>query len=247
MLICEIGHNHLGDLAYVDEYVGALLEAAPDAVTFQYREPARYHGEDARLRLPDATFSKARLRFQERGIRFGVAIGEESKIGFFESIGVDFYKVLSKDLANTSLITMVARTQKPFSISTGLSDLGEIDRTVSWAKKKGFTFSLIHTTLTHRPDDVNLKAIPALRERYGVPVAFGSHATNYHVLYAALGFEPSDIFFYVKGNRPGKHSDGDHSVPLAKLKEVIANLRELSVMIGSGTKFKTANLIRKEG
>lgn len=246
MIICELGHNHVGDTRYADEYVEAFLQAKPDAVTFQYREPARYQGESAHFRLPDAYMAEAARRFHDSGIMFGMAIGDETKIDFFETIGVDFYKVLGKDISNASLIKRIAQTGKPYFVSTGMSGLQEIDAMAFPAKKAGHSFSLIHTTLNHELKDVNLKAISTLRERYGVPVAFGSHATNYRVLYIALGFEPSDIFFYVKGNRPVKHSDGAHSVSLSDVAEVVSNLRELLVAIGSGEKVKVENLIRKE-
>ena len=61
-VICEIGHNHNGDLSYAKEYVDKLIECRPDAITFQYRETSRYEGEDIKLKLNNDFYRKNIIR-----------------------------------------------------------------------------------------------------------------------------------------------------------------------------------------
>lgn len=246
MIICEIGVNHLGNGDYADEYLSALIAARPDAVTFQVREPERYQGEGAELLLPATYYQKAARRIKQAGLLFGMALADENGLEFFESIGTDFYKILSKDIFNESLKQKIFATNKPAWVSSGLSDMTEIknfsDRLTLGQKNR---VRLIHTQLTYEPEDVQLKAIPAMKKLTGLPVAFGCHAKNHNALYASLALSPSDIFFYVRGGRDTRHPDHDHAVPLSAATEVVKNLRELALMLGTGEKKKMANTITK--
>ena len=56
----------------------------------------------------------------------------------------------------------------------------------------------IHTQISNKIEDVNLKAIDNIRSITGKDVAFGHHCLDERVLYLSAVFEPSDIFFYVK-------------------------------------------------
>lgn len=244
MIICEIGINHLGDEDYADEYISALIEARADAVTFQVREPEFYQGENVKLLLRKAYYENTLKRVKQAGLRFGMALADENQINFFEKLDTDFYKILSKDFFNPALTQRVLATKKTVWFSTGMSDLEEVNtfsRSLSGEQKK--RARLIHTQLTYDPNEAQLKAIPLMRKLTGLPVAFGSHAKNATALYAAVSFEPSDIFFYVRGDRKQKHPDHGHAVPLANVSEVITNLRELSVMLGTGEKRKMENNI----
>ena len=109
---------------------------------------------------------------------------------------------------------------------------------VDFIQKSKDRFTLIHTRFTNSVKDINLKAIPMLQEKFDIPAAFGNHSNNVNVLYLALGYEPSDLFFYVKGDKVTNHPDEDHAVGLNQLAEIISNLRTLPRSIGSGNKIK---------
>ena len=238
--------NHMGDTTYADEYLAALGGARPDGLTFQVREKEYYASkkpEESTL-LSDDYYRTAAKRTKEAGVKFGVAVCEAGRVPFFEEIGTDFYKILSKDIGNAELVSAVLATGKPVYVSTGTSSEEEIE---AFLRRLGTTspanLSLIHTQLSYEDADTNLCAIGRLRERFGVPIAFGSHSTDVNALYASLGFIPSALFFYVKGERPIKHKDEAHAVPLPQVAEVIAEVRRLETMLGDGIKKKMENSI----
>lgn len=245
MIICEIGHNHLGDETYAKEYIDQLITSQPDGITFQYREPARYMGDLSAHRLSDAFFSEAIIRIHANNIQCGIALADADKLPFFEKRGIDFYKTLSKDISNVQLIKHIVATGKPTFISTGLSNAEEIMRTLNGCLPFRQNIRLIHTQLTYDPAEANMKAITVLRRMFQVPIAFGSHSTNEHILSLAVGFEPSDIFFYVRGNRGVTHPDHDHAIVLDCVPEIIRNIRELEKMLGTGEKRAMENEIKK--
>lgn len=245
-IFCEIGMNHMGDEAYADAYLEALESARPDGLTFQVREKEYYakQQEGESTFLSDEYYRAASERTKKAGFMFGVAVCEAERVPFFEEIGTDFYKVLSKDIGNVALVAALLTTGKPVYVSTGTSSEEEIEAFLAGlGTAVPANLSLIHTQLSYEDADTNLRAIARLQEHFGVPVAFGSHSTDVNALYLALGFSPSALFLYVKGDRPIKHKDEQHAVTLGDTPLVIQEVRKLETMKGDGIKKKMANRI----
>lgn len=244
-IVAEIGMNHMGDALYADEYLEALGKVRPDALTFQVREKKYYAKQkpNESTLLSDDYYGFVADWTKDYGVRFGVALCDVERLPFFESIGTDFYKVIRGDINNRELVGALLGTGKPVYVSTGMSDEDEIGKALIGFLHTPSNLSLIHTQLSYDDADTNLRAIRRLRERFGVPVAFGSHSTDVNALYASLGLSPSALFFYVKGGRRIKHKDETHAVPLEQCGAVIAEIRRLELMMGDGIKKKMVNSI----
>lgn len=231
-LTAEIGHNHLGDLPRATEMLELVLASGVDSVTFQVREPRFYESpETSRLKLPMEFLARAARLVHDAGRRFGIAICDKSLIRPLQEAGVDFWKTLSWDFPNEDLRAALQATGKPVFYSTGLSGMEEVLR-----GSKGLRNAvLIHTQLSQKTADVNLKAIRAMQDATGLPVAFGLHCHNLEVLKLALAFEPHSIFFYVKMGGLAVDDDA-HAVPVEQLAATVSSLRELSTAVGTGIK-----------
>ena len=244
MIICEIGLNHLGNQQYAHEYVNKVIKSKADGITFYIGNKSFYLQQKfSDFVLPDYFYEKISKTLRQNNVKFGVMISDVSKIDFFENIHVNFYKVFSNDIRNLDLISKLTQTKKRVLVSTGMSDLNEIEKLVDFIKESKERFTLIHTQLSNKLDLVNLKAIPMLRKRFEMPIAFGSHAQNTNVLLVALAYEPSELLFYVKGNKTKNHPDERHAIKLKELKNMIKNLRELPKTLGEEVKIKTKNEI----
>ena len=243
-IIAEIGMNHMGDEEYLGQYLGVLGVACPDGVTLQVQTP-EYYAEKSHigLALSDECYQRAVKRAKELGLHLGATLCDAEKVAFFEGIGTDFYKILSKDIGNQQLIATVLATLKPVYVSTGMSSEEDIQVFRGAFGQLPSNLSLIHTQLSYDDADTNLRAIGRLRERFGVPVAFGLHSTDVNALYASLGFSPSALFFYVKGGREIKHRDEAHAIPLTQCAGVVTELRRLGNMMGDGFKKKMTKKI----
>jgi N-acetylneuraminate synthase len=242
-IVAEVGMNHMGDARYADRYLNVLGNAHPDGITFQVQTEAYYEERSHReLALADEYYRKVARQAKASGMQFGVALCDVERLNFFENIGTDFYKVLSKDIGNQKLVTAILATGKPVYVSTGMSSEEEIEKFLAHFWKVP-NLNLIHTQLSYEDSDTNLRAIARLRERFGVPVAFGLHSTNVTALYASLGFSPSALFFYVKGDRAIKHRDEKHAIPFYECGRTVEEIRRLETMMGDGVKKKMANTI----
>ena len=241
MLICEIGLNHLGSVRYSDVMLQNILDTEVDAVTFQIRECEFYENELAHLNLDADYYQEAIIKTKDKSKKFGIALSDLDFLPLMENLGVDFYKILSKDITNLEFLHKFRQsTNKTLYLSTGTAAEEDINTALEILKKDTV---LIHTQLTNNVNQVNLKAIPTMRFKYGVPVAFGNHCSNLNILYTCLGYEPSDIFFYVKGTDEYEYPDNEHSVPLNKVGEVAENIKCLYTSFGDGRKYKMKNNI----
>ncbi len=246
MIVAEIGINHMGSEEYAETYIGALLKSKVDAITFQVRESEFYKKKKWQsFYLCDDFYKKIISQISGKK-KVGIAISDIKKIDFFESLGVDFYKILSRDLSNKKLIEKILDTSKEVYVSTGVSTITDIKKMLKRSKKRKNQITLIHTQLTHKIDLVNLKMIEVMKKELDRPVGFGNHCQNLNVLYAAVSFQPSDFFVYVKGNKRNfdKHPDEEHAISIYSIDNFIKNILELSQAVGTGVKSDMKNQIK---
>ena len=241
MLICEIGLNHLGSTKWSDVMLHNILDSEIDAVTFQIRENKFYENGFAFLKLEKDYYRNAAKKTKNKAKKFGVALSNLDYLSFFEELGTDFYKILSKDVTNLDFLqNFRQKTSKDIYLSTGTASEKDISKALEILGKET---TLIHTQLTNDVDQVNLKAIFTMKSKFKTPVAFGNHCDNFNILYTCLGYEPSDIFFYVKGSDEFGYPDDKHSVPLNRINEVASNIKCLSASLGDGIKKEMKNTI----
>jgi N-acetylneuraminate synthase len=233
VLIAEIGLNHMGDEQRAHRMLARVLEAGADFVTFQIREPKFYEStESSHRRLSLDFYREVAAAVHKAGRQIGIAIADPAMVESVAATGVDFWKSLSWDFQNEVLRKSIFATGRPVFLSTGLSSM----ETVVEGSRGLKNAVLIHTQLSQKPGDVNLKAIPAMAKATGLPVAFGLHCENHDVLQVALAFEPHSIFFYVKETGVDGLFDDHHALPLDGLAGTVRNLKDLMQALGTGEK-----------
>ena len=114
---------------------------------------------------------------------------------FLEQFAIPVHKIASASLTDDNLLRHIRKTGKPVILSTGMSTYAEIDHAVEVLGKDGLI--LMHTTSTYPAnyDELNLRAIPVMAERYGIPTGYSGHETGIptRVCAAALGLRPGGI------------------------------------------------------
>lgn len=243
MIICEVGLNHLGSEKMALDYIDAVVNTKADAITFQVLKDSFYEIQRYKeYKLRKEFFIEALLKTKREEKQFGAAIDDEMIVSSLEQNGIDFFKVLSKDLNNYILIDkLLGASDKPIYISTGLSNLGEIKELLNRYNSEKNRITLIQTQLSNRVEDINFEAIPFLKTKFSIDVAFGFHCSNHNALYMSLAYNPESIFFYIKKNDNRKYPDDKHAITLKNISTVVDNLLELPSAIGSGKKVKMEN------
>jgi len=93
-------------------------------------------------------------------------------------MGVSGFKIGSGETDDLPMIEEIAKMGKPMIISTGMSEMNEIDLAVNAVKSAGAPLSLAHCMSVYnslKADLFQLGVIKRLGERYGVPVGLSDH------------------------------------------------------------------------
>ena len=227
----------MGNIKYANEYIDKIIKSKADGILFHIREKS-FYDTNPKLLLPDKFYVEAIKKVKKYNVKFGVTLADPDKVEFCEKLGVDFYKIFSRDILDYEILTKIKSTKKRTFVSTGMSDVNEIKKFVNIIKNKIKYFTLIHTQLDNNIEKVNLKAILLLKEKFKMNVGYGNHASNIFTIYVSIAYEPSDILFYVKGSKHKKHIDEPHAIELENLKKVIENIKDLEKSIGRKIKIK---------
>ena len=232
--IAEIGVNHLGCEASAINYCNMLQKTAVEAVTLQIREDSFYDGSTLWKRpLSKECYRECQKSIVSSDKLFGIAISDLAAARNYADLSPDFWKVLSWGIKDVALIQFLLDTGSAVYISTGISGMAEIKRTAELFDSK---VQFIHTQLSTDVEDVNLLALSTMRQSTECEISLGLHCDNLNVIKAAVAFQPSAIFLYVKEKQDVEYPDGSYAVPLENLDAIIAETEILSKSVGNGVK-----------
>jgi sialic acid synthase SpsE len=249
-IIAEAGINHNGDVKLAAELVEAAAEAGADAIKIQTHFPedemlrggatAAYVGESLFDLLTRTAVSREdhftlRDLAAKKGITFLSTPFSREAADFLETVGVPAFKTGSGELTHLPMQQHIARKGKPMIISTGMATPQEIDRTVQAVREIGTPFALMHCTSTYPTpyEHVQLDCIPALQQRYGVPVGFSDHTLGSFAAFAAvaLGANLFEKHFTVSRSLPGPDQQG--SMEPGELAELVRGIRAIEQARGA--------------
>ena len=145
MIIAEAGLNHLGDLNLLNSYFEHIRNSEVDAVTVQVARESFFDDVKCKkYKLGDENLIDFLKKVKSVGKKIGVAIDgafnvdDIDKIGQYEALKVDFYKVLSSDMLNVDLIReLFCSTAESIYVSTGMNTYQEIDDLAEAVTRKG--------------------------------------------------------------------------------------------------------------
>ena len=157
-------------------------------------------------------------------------------VEFLESMDVVAHKIASASVTDRELLAAVAATGKPVILSTGMSTLEQIDRAVEVLGKDRLL--VLHATSTYPlpPEEANLLMIPALRERYGVPVGYSGHEPGLQISIAAVAMGAVAVERHVTLDRAMWGSDHAASLEPHGLMSLVRDIRIIGRAQGDGVK-----------
>jgi sialic acid synthase len=257
-IIAEAGVNHNGDPALAKKLIDIAADAGADAVKFQkrtvqdilitaalerpYTVPtslgATYGEHRERLELTADVYADLIAHAKARGITLLASAWDPKSVDFLEELGIPAYKIASADCSNLPLIEYVAKTGKPVLLSTGMSDLSEVDEAVETIRRHTDQLVLFQCTSTYPADNdqLNLRVILSYKARYGCVVGYSGHERGLAPTEAAvaLGANVVERHFTIDRTMIGP----DHAASLEPdgLKRLVRNIRNIEKALGSPEK-----------
>ena len=161
---------------------------------------------------------------------------DDSAVDFLEKMNVPAHKVASFELVDIGLIQKIARTGKPMIMSTGMATVAEIEEAVQAARQAGATqIALLKCTSAYpaKPDEANLRTIPELARRFGVPVGLSDHTMGTAVPVAAVTLGACIIEKHITLSRSMKGPDSEFSLEPQEFKAMVEAVRTAEQALGA--------------
>lgn len=258
-LIAEVSANHDGDLDQALELVDIAADVGWDCVKFQTYSadsltvPSRHAsmridpiwGTDnlynlyTNAAMPMDFHAPLFQRVRERGMLPFTSIYDPRDLDFIEGLGCAFYKIASFEMTFDDLLIAVASTKKPVVMSTGMSDLAEVEHALEVLDRAGSgPIILLHCVSSYPtpPDEANLLAMMTLEARFGRPVGFSDHTVGAVVPLAAAALGAVAIEKHFTNDSARKGPDHRFSATPDVMRDIADGATMIHAARGTGEK-----------
>ncbi len=253
-ITAEIGINHNGDINIAKQLIELADAAGCNAVKFQKRTIEIVYTPEELAKPRENPFGptngdlKRGLEFgleeyreidrycKELGIAWFASCWDEDALDFMDEFNPPCYKIASASLTDYALLRHHRTKGRPLILSTGMSTLEEIDHAVEVLGKKDLI--ILHATSTYPSnyDELNLRAIPELRKRYGVPVGYSGHETGIPSSSAAVALGACMMERHLTLERSMWGSDQAASLGPSGITRLVRDIRLVEMALGDGVK-----------
>lgn len=264
LIIAEAGVNHNGSIEMAKQLVEKAKEAGVDYIKFQtfkasklvtrsakqaeYQQRNIGGQEDSQYQM----LKKLELSPEEHqilidycrelGIKFFSTAFDFDSMDYLHSLNLGLWKIPSGEVTNYPFLKRMATFNEPTILSTGMCDMEDVRAAVNALYRNGLSkenLILLHCNTEYPTpfEDVNLKAMDALRKEFGVEVGYSDHTKGIEVPIAAvaLGATVIEKHFTLDRTLPGP----DHKASLEpdELKAMVSAIHNIEKAVGGdGTK-----------
>lgn len=238
MFVAEISANHLGNFERAKSLVLAAIDSGATAVKFQtYTAGTMTLNLDTpEFRISDNhplwggqklydLYDSAHTPWDWHESLFDICRArnvipfsspfDATAVDFLEALNAPMYKIASMETGDLPLIRKVAETGKPLIISTGATELEEIEGVVDVVHKSGnqdLTLLVCTSSYPSEPVDAHLNRIAFLRSNFGVKVGVSDHTLGIGVSIAAIALGATIVEKHFTLRRADGGADGAFSM-----------------------------------
>jgi N-acetylneuraminate synthase len=173
---------------------------------------------------------------KEKGIHWFASCWDKKSVDFMEQFNPPCYKISSACLTDEDLLKYHRKQGRAIVLSTGMSELQQIENAVDILGKENLI--LLHCTSTYpsKPEELNLRAIITLKEKFGVPMGYSGHEVGLATTYASAVLGACIIERHLTLDRAMWGSDQAASFEPQGMKRLVRDIRELDQAMGDGFK-----------
>lgn len=253
-LVAEIGINHNGDLQLAKKLIAAASNAGCDAVKFQKRTVDVVYTPEELAKPRENPFGPTNGDLK-RGLEFGyepyleidqfckslgmmwfASCWDEGSVDFMERFSPPCYKIASASLTDDNLLRHHKKKGRPIMLSTGMSSLEQIDHAVEVLGRENLVIMHCTSTYPSKLEELNLRMIPKLIERYNVPVGYSGHEVGLSTSLAAVVLGACAVERHITMDRAMWGSDQAASIEPQGMTRLVKDIRATEAALGDGVK-----------
>lgn len=255
-IIAEMSANHAGSIERAKEIIHAAKDSGADCIKIQTYTPdtmtidcdneyfqvgsGTWNGENLyhlyeKAYTPWEWQAELKQEAEKTGLDFLSTPFDKTAVDFLEDMGMEFYKIASFELPDIPLIEYIASKGKPIILSTGISELSEIDDAVKAIRSKGNNQIALLRCASAYPaitDEMNLRTMQNMAQTFSVPVGLSDHSMGSigAVTAVALGAKIIEKHFCI--DRSIENPDSSFSMNPSEFKQMTADIRQTEKAIG---------------
>jgi len=245
LIIGEVGLSHDGSLGLAHAFIDEIARGGADAVKFQTHiataestpaEPFRvkFSKQDAtryeywkRIEFSEAQWKGLAEHAGEKGLIFLSSPFSREAVDLLVRVGMAMWKVGSGEVSTVPLLDAMIATGKPIILSSGMSDLAELDKAVDRVRRASVPLAVLQCTTAYPcpPERIGLNMIPFFRERYGCFVGLSDHSGTIYPGIAAATLGAEVVEAHVTMSRGMFGPDVPASVTIEELRWLVDGIR----------------------
>lgn len=258
-IIAEMSANHAGSLERAKEIVHAAKEAGadclkiqtytPDTLTidcdnsFFHIEKGTWEGENlyglyGKAYTPWEWQPLLKEEAEKIGIDFLSTPFDNTSVDFLEEMGILFYKIASFELVDLPFLSYVASKGKPIIMSTGMATLEEIEESVNTiygAGNRQLALLKCSSAYPADPAQMNLRTIPDMKERFGIPVGLSDHSMGAFSAATSVALGGCIIEKHFCLGRDIENPDASFSMTPEEFQQMVRDVRATEAAMGTAS------------
>ena len=277
LIIAEAGVNHNGSLRQAKELVDVAKDSGADIVKFQTfksdnlvtkeTKPALYQSlntgnNDSQLEM----LRKLELSFDQqfelknycikKNIEFLTTAFDLESLDLINQMNLKRFKIPSGEITNLPYLRKIGSFGKPIILSTGMSNIEEINNALNQLYLGGTLkkdISILHCTSEYPAPflDVNLRAMNSIKNKFNIDIGYSDHTLGFEVSLAAVSLGAKIIEKHITLNRNLSGPDHKASLEPKEFKNLVKGIRNISLALGKSEKkitnseIKNLKIVRK--
>ena len=261
-IIAEAGVNHNGSVQLACKLIDAASASGADAVKFQtfkaenlvsknaqkadYQKQATNQLESQlnmlkKLELDSNAHKKLINYCKKKDIVFLSTPFDHESIDLLNELELQIFKIPSGEITNLNYLRHIGSLGKEVILSTGMSTLEEIEKaliilTSAGTSKENITILHANTMYPTPMEDVNLRAMQTIQDKFGVAVGYSDHTLGIEVDIAAVAMGATIVEKHFTLDKTMDGPDHKSSISPDELKEMVSSIRNIEKALGSSIK-----------
>ena len=261
-IIAEAGVNHNGSIELAYKLIDVASASGADAVKFQtfkaenlvsknaqkaeYQKQTTNQSESQfnmlkKLELNTNAHKKLINYCKKKDIVFLSTPFDHESIDLLNELELQIFKIPSGEITNLTYLRHIGSLGKEVILSTGMSTLKEIEEalmilTSAGTSKENITILHANTMYPTPMEDVNLRAMQTIQDKFGVAVGYSDHTLGIEVDIAAVAMGATIVEKHFTLDKTMDGPDHNSSISPAELKAMVSSIRNIEKALGSSIK-----------